>query len=762
MLSEIEAEDHGKECSADDKILLNSSRPVIRQKALEAAYELTISCPEALNVFLPKFAERLEDSHPAVLCTAVTVICEVASKKPELVLPYAPQLYDLLEEGNSKNNNWMLIKVAKVMSFLAPIEPRLAKKLVKPLCNILSTTRAKSLLYECAKTVTTGLLEYEEAVELASARIGDFILEKDQNLKYLGLHSLKKLVQARPSTINNHRDLILECLDDDDYGIRLQALELCVVFKSLENIRQKATVFLEKMQMGSESDPSTSRGDSLEVRPFSLPLENGASRHMFRPSQELAALDDSLLFRDALANRLLDIGKFEKNADGSRTCKYLVTDADLTWYVETVLDGLVRTDLGLSSETQSTIAEQLMDLSARTETSRPWYLAVSRQILFSMGGLTAMCPEMNPSVEIASSATSSSFGFASSALSEIGGVQGYVALICSALQILGSYASLLPEKTTMECLDLLVSSDGLLAESSANVQIMAIQFILKLLCQLPECEYQSSSLQRFQAHLSRLKRSGFAEVQERAAVYCDLVGSAFETKTIPKLKLLLDGEFKPVDPRIQSKIPMPEEILSSAPLADLVLEDEKDSLVGKSLSGLSEDQVQGNSLEAWNPRDPGITLMNGSMKKPDPGTVIARQAYMSSPFYLGKETESSEATSIAVDQLIDMNSENRDDFAVDASVANTNYPVTSFDKSSGDRGLRAQPVRVVADEQAPEGVVLEESNMEKKPSLASHKKKKKSKKSSDGADEKIIDLDVPASTSTVQPSQAFSADDLLK
>jgi hypothetical protein len=46
---------------------------------------------------------------------AVNVICELARKNPKNYLSLAPQLYKLL---TTSSNNWMLIKIIKLVGFV--------------------------------------------------------------------------------------------------------------------------------------------------------------------------------------------------------------------------------------------------------------------------------------------------------------------------------------------------------------------------------------------------------------------------------------------------------------------------------------------------------------------------------------------------------------------------------------------------------------------------------------------------------------------
>ena len=69
--------------------------------------------PDALRPAFPRLKKCLEDPDPGVQCAAVSVICELAQKNPKNYLSLAPTLFKLM---NSSTNNWMLIKIIKLVS----------------------------------------------------------------------------------------------------------------------------------------------------------------------------------------------------------------------------------------------------------------------------------------------------------------------------------------------------------------------------------------------------------------------------------------------------------------------------------------------------------------------------------------------------------------------------------------------------------------------------------------------------------------------
>ena len=53
------------------------------------------------------------------------------------------------------------------------------------------------------------------------------------SVKYLGLLAMSKILKTHPKSVQSHKDLILDCLDDKDESIRLRALDLLYGMVSL-------------------------------------------------------------------------------------------------------------------------------------------------------------------------------------------------------------------------------------------------------------------------------------------------------------------------------------------------------------------------------------------------------------------------------------------------------------------------------------------------------------------------------------------------
>lgn len=226
-LGDIVSPDLARDLSHDLVIMLSHSKATVRKKAVLVMYKIFLQYPEALRASYPKLRERLEDEDSSVVSATVNVIVELSRKNPKNYLPLAPSLFELL---TTSSNNWMLIKIIKLFAALTPLEPRLVKKLITPLTELIQSTSAMSLLYECINTVISGDMldnpNSESLAQLCIMKLRTFFEQDDQNLKYVGLIAFTKVIETHPHLVNKHQDVVLACIDDSDISIRMRALEL--------------------------------------------------------------------------------------------------------------------------------------------------------------------------------------------------------------------------------------------------------------------------------------------------------------------------------------------------------------------------------------------------------------------------------------------------------------------------------------------------------------------------------------------------------
>uniref|UniRef100_A0A8C0L0T7 AP-3 complex subunit delta-1 n=1 Tax=Canis lupus dingo TaxID=286419 RepID=A0A8C0L0T7_CANLU len=205
--------DLARDLANDIMTLMSHTKPYIRKKAVLIMYKVFLKYPESLRPAFPRLKEKLEDPDPGVQSAAVNVICELARRNPKNYLSLAPLFFKLM---TSSTNNWVLIKIIKLFGALTPLEPRLGKKLIEPLTNLIHRFSVSVLI-----SLSSGMPNHSASIQV---------------LKYLGLLAMSKILRTHPKSVQAHKDLVLQCLDDKDESIRLRALDLLYGMVSKKNL----------------------------------------------------------------------------------------------------------------------------------------------------------------------------------------------------------------------------------------------------------------------------------------------------------------------------------------------------------------------------------------------------------------------------------------------------------------------------------------------------------------------------------------------
>ncbi|KAF4400860.1 hypothetical protein CsatB_017170 [Cannabis sativa] len=248
-LARIATVDLARDLTPEIFTLLSSSKVFVRKKAIGVVLRVFEKYPDAARVCFKRLVENLESSDPQIVSAVVGVFCELASKDPRSYLPLAPEFYKILVDSK---NNWVLIKVLKIFAKLAPLEPRLANRVVEPVCDHMRRTGAKSLMFECIRTVVTSFAEYDLAVKLAVEKIRELLVEDDPNLKYLALQALLIVAPNHSWAVLDNKELVIKFLNDLDPNIKLESLNLVMAMVSDNNVVEISRVLLNH---ALKSDP---------------------------------------------------------------------------------------------------------------------------------------------------------------------------------------------------------------------------------------------------------------------------------------------------------------------------------------------------------------------------------------------------------------------------------------------------------------------------------------------------------------------------
>ncbi|KAI9513115.1 adaptin N terminal region-domain-containing protein [Russula earlei] len=357
-LSHTISPDLARDLSHDIVTMLNHSKPHIRKRAVIAVYKALVKYPEATPFALTRLKERLEDQDAGVVAATINVLCEMVRREPADYLSLAPQLFRLM---TTSSNNWMLIKLIKLFGFLSPHEPRLVKKLQPPITQLISTTPAISLLYECVHTcIVGGMLQHasgDSLAELCVTKLATFLQDPDQNLKYIAFLALAKIVPTHRNLVAQYQDMILSSINDQDLSIRMRALDLLSAMVTRDNLQSIVQQLLSYL-VRPDVSPFPAAAQSL-TQNISSSTSNGTGP-ILAPTQLSS-------YRLAVVQRLLAM------------CSHDTYDnvVDFQWYLSVLLDLTYVATVKVGDQ----IRGQLVDIVARVRGVNRWAVELMTRLL---------------------------------------------------------------------------------------------------------------------------------------------------------------------------------------------------------------------------------------------------------------------------------------------------------------------------------------------------------------------------------------------
>lgn len=252
--------------------LLSTPNPYIRRKAALCAMRICRKVPDLQENFVEKAKLVLSDRNHGVLLCGLTLaidMCEAEEAEEgqegmiELFRPLAPGLVRALKglttSGYAPEHDvsgimdpFLQVKMLRFLRVVARGDAATSESINDILAQVATNTDSSknvgnAILYEAVLTILD--IEADSGLRVLGVNIlGKFLSNKDNNIRYVALNTLNKVVAIEPNAVQRHRNTILECLRDPDISIRRRALDLSFMLINESNVRvlvRELLAFLE-------------------------------------------------------------------------------------------------------------------------------------------------------------------------------------------------------------------------------------------------------------------------------------------------------------------------------------------------------------------------------------------------------------------------------------------------------------------------------------------------------------------------------------
>ncbi|KAH7362907.1 AP-1 complex subunit gamma-1 [Plectosphaerella cucumerina] len=271
-LGNIASVEMSRDLFAEVEGCINTSNPYIRRKAALCAMRICRKVPDLQEHFIEKATNLLTDRNHGVLLSGLTLItslCEAdeeeggdegtVEKFKQIVPQLVRTLKALATSGYAPEHDvtgisdpFIQVKILRLLRVLAVGDAEVSEQINDILAQVATNTDSSknvgnSILYEAVLTILD--IEADSGLRVLGVNIlGKFLSNRDNNIRYVALNTLIKVVAIEPNAVQRHRNTILECLRDPDISIRRRALDLSFTLINESNVRvliRELLAFLE-------------------------------------------------------------------------------------------------------------------------------------------------------------------------------------------------------------------------------------------------------------------------------------------------------------------------------------------------------------------------------------------------------------------------------------------------------------------------------------------------------------------------------------
>lgn len=272
-LGNIASVEMARDLFPEVETIIASSNPYIRRKAALCAMRICKKVPDLQEHFIDKAKALLNDRNHGVMLTGLTLVtsmCEADEEDEDreqstvdifkpLTGSLVKSLKGLSQSGYAPEHDvtgitdpFLQVKILRLLRILGTGDAQISEQINDILAQVATNTDSSknvgnSILYEAVLTILD--IEADSGLRVLGVNIlGKFLTNKDNNIRYVALNTLIKVVAIEPNAVQRHRNTILDCLRDPDISIRRRALDLSFTLINESNVRvliRELLAFLE-------------------------------------------------------------------------------------------------------------------------------------------------------------------------------------------------------------------------------------------------------------------------------------------------------------------------------------------------------------------------------------------------------------------------------------------------------------------------------------------------------------------------------------
>ncbi|QIW95516.1 hypothetical protein AMS68_001034 [Peltaster fructicola] len=329
--------------------ILSSTNPYIRRKAALCAMRICRKVPDLQEHFLDKAKLLLNDRNHGVLLSGLTLVvslCEADEEEGgeqgvvDLFRPLTGSLVKLLkglsQAGYAPEHDvtgiadpFLQVKILRLLRILGRGDAQISEQINDILAQVATNTDSSknvgnSILYEAVLTILD--IEADSGLRVLGVNIlGKFLSNKDNNIRYVALNTLIKVVAIEPNAVQRHRNTILDCLRDPDISIRRRALDLSFTLINESNVRVLIRELLSFLEVADN-----------EFKPI-MTSQIGIAADRFSPNKRWHV--------DTMLRVLTLAGNYIKEQILSSFVRLIATTPDLQTYCAQKLYSALRNDI---------------------------------------------------------------------------------------------------------------------------------------------------------------------------------------------------------------------------------------------------------------------------------------------------------------------------------------------------------------------------------------------------------------------------------